>query len=96
MLSGIFKTTFFPWAFTSKPFVIRAALPVVSKDNLKYFMIVNCDHTQARSTNITMNGKIKTVQKLSKQNGEWEKITLKNSKNNTFLLDISEGNGEVF
>ena len=66
------------------------------KDNLKYFMIVNCDHTQARSTNITMNGKIKTVQKLSKQNGEWENITLKNSKNNTFLLNISEGNGEVF
>ena len=66
------------------------------KDNLKYFMIVNCDHTQARSTNITMNGKIKTVQKLSKQNGEWENITLKDSKNNCFLLNISEGNGEVF
>ena len=43
-----------------------------------------------------MNGKIKTVQKLSKQNGEWENITLKDSKNNTFFLNISEGNGEVF
>ena len=48
-------------------------------------MIVNCDHTQARSTNITMNGKIKTVQKLSKQNGEWENITLKKTQKITLF-----------
>ena len=66
------------------------------RDNFKYFMIVNCDHTQARSTDINMNNKIKTVQKLSKKNGEWENISLKDSKNSTFSLNISEGNGELF
>ena len=43
-----------------------------------------------------MNNKIKTVQKLSKKNGEWENISLKDSKNSTFSLNISEGNGELF
>ena len=64
-------------------------------DNVKYFMIVNCDHTKKRNTTVSLSKDIKTVHKMSKQTGKWENINIEDSTNN-LSITLDAGSGELF
>ena len=64
-------------------------------ENLKYFMIVNCDHTKKRETTVSLSKDFKTVHKMSKQTGKWENINIEDSTNN-LSITLDAGSGELF
>ena len=64
-------------------------------DNVKYFMIVNCDHTKKRETTVSLSKDIKKVHKMSKRTGKWENINIEDSKIN-LSITLDSGSGELF